>query len=287
MSGVNASDSLPHTVARRARSGVFPFGGARQENALVGAEPRTEAATAMATRRLQKELMDLRREPIEGVTADPLAGDLFNWVAMVHGPPDSPYENGCWEISIELQADYPFKPPKVVFLTPIFHPNINGRNICIDILQSQWSPALTISKVLLCIQSLMWNPVTDDPLVPDIALLCKLDRARFETAAREMTARFAMGRTADDEPDELPSLFALAAARLRTLKHVPETMHEAVQLARPKLGKELLPDPRGSKRKHDDRAEAEAARLYSNVTRAFHKRWQGSVTGPRELRALD
>jgi len=140
----------------------------------------------------------------------------------------------------------------------------------------------------------MWNPVTDDPLVPDIALLCKLDRARFETAAREMTARFAMGRTADDEPDELPSLFALAAVRLRTLKHVPEFMHEDVQLARSKQGKKLLPDPRGSKRKHDDRAEAEAARsalrlhsLYANVTRAFHKRWQGSVTGPRELRALD
>ena len=64
----------------------------------------------------------------------------------------------------------------------------------------------------------------------------------------------------DDEPDELPSLFALAAARLRTLKHVPKTMNEAVQEARPKLGKGLLPDPRGSKRKHADRAEAEAAR---------------------------
>ena len=248
----------------------------------------------MATRRLQKELKDLLREPVEGVTAGPVEDGLLKWSAAVLGPPDSPYENGCWELSIEYPADYPFKPPKVAFLTPIFHPNINGRNICIDILQSQWSPALTISKVLLCIQSLIWDPDPHDALVPDIGLLCRLDRARFETAAREMTARFAMGRTADDEPDELPSLFALAAARLRTLKHVPETMHEAVNEARPKLGKKLLPDPRGSKRKHDDRAEAEAARsalrlrsLYSNVTRAFHKRWQGSVTGPRELRALD
>ena len=240
----------------------------------------------MATRRLQKELKDLLREPVEGVTAGPVDDGLLKWSAAVLGPPDSPYENGCWELSIEYPADYPFKPPKVAFLTPIFHPNINGRNICIDILQSQWSPALTISKVLLCIQSLMWNPVTDDPLVPDIALLCQLDRARFETAAREMTARFAMGRV-DDKPDELPSLFALASARLRTLKHVPETMHEAVNEARPKLGKQLLPDPRGLKRKHADRAEAEAARLYSNVTGTFHKRWRDSVRGPRELRALD
>ena len=255
-----------------------------------GRKPEPEGGMAYKKSRLQKELKDLRYGPVEGVTAGPvrLRDDFFNWSASatIHGPPDSPYENGCWELSIEFPADYPFKPPKVAFLTPIFHPNINGRNICIDILQSQWSPALTISKVLLCIQSLIWDPNPHDALVPDIGLLCRLDRARFETAAREMTARFAMGRV-DDEPDALPSLFALAAARLRTLKHVPETMHEAVQLARPKLGKELLPDPRGSKRKHDDRAEAEAARLYSNVTGTFHKRWQDSVTGPRELRALD
>lgn len=65
------------------------------------------------------------------------------------GPPDSPYQGGVFFLTIHFPTDYPFKPPKVAFTTRIYHPNINSNgSICLDILRSQWSPALTISKVM-------------------------------------------------------------------------------------------------------------------------------------------
>ncbi|KAK6157813.1 hypothetical protein DH2020_012061 [Rehmannia glutinosa] len=112
----------------------------------------------MASKRILKELKDLQRDPPTSCSAGPVAEDMFHWQATIMGPPNSPY------------ADYPFKPPKVAFRTQVFHPNINSNgSICLGILKEQWSPALTISKVLLSICSLLTDPNPDDPLVPEIA----------------------------------------------------------------------------------------------------------------------
>jgi ubiquitin-conjugating enzyme E2 D len=146
----------------------------------------------MALRRINKELTDLQKDPPSNCSAGPEGDDMFKWEGCILGPGDSPYQGGVFNLRIQFPVDYPFKPPHVQFTTKIYHPNINAAGlICLDILKQQWSPALTISKVLLSITSLLTDPNPDDPFVPDIANQYKQNRAKYEEEARIWTNRFA------------------------------------------------------------------------------------------------
>ncbi|KAL5052893.1 hypothetical protein RYX36_033575 [Vicia faba] len=141
----------------------------------------------MASKRILKELKDLQKDPPTSCSAGPIAEDMFHWQATIMGPADSPYAGGVFLVTIHFPPDYLFKPPKVAFRTKVFHPNINSNgSICLDILKEQWSPALTISKVLLSICSLLTDPNPDDPLVPEIAHMYKTDRTKYEATAHTL-----------------------------------------------------------------------------------------------------
>lgn len=146
----------------------------------------------MAMKRIQKELVELGEDPPANCSAGPADDDLFHWSATIMGPDESPYSGGLFFLDIHFPADYPFKPPKVTFTTRIYHCNINSNGgICLDILKEQWSPALTISKVLLSICSLLTDANPDDPLVPEIADLLRKNKSVHDANAREWTQKYA------------------------------------------------------------------------------------------------
>ena len=121
--------------------------------------------------RIKKELKEIEKDSrTSNCTASPIGDDFFHWSAAINGPDGSPYAGGRFSLDIRIPANYPFQPPSIIFLTKIYHCNISSTgNICLDILKDQWSPALTISKALLSISSLLTEPNPDHPLVPEIA----------------------------------------------------------------------------------------------------------------------
>lgn len=147
----------------------------------------------MSLRRINKELDDIKKDPPLNCSACPIGSDLFNWNATIIGPEGTPYHEGVFKLRINFPSEYPFKPPKIVFETPIYHCNINSNgSICLDILKREWSPALTISKVLLSISSLLSEPNPDDPLVSDIAKLYKKNISIHNSKAKEITKKYAI-----------------------------------------------------------------------------------------------
>lgn len=83
------------------------------------------------------------------------------------------------------------------FETPIWHTNISPKTgfVCLDILDAQWSPALTIRTVLLSIQGLLCEPEPEDPLNLQAAEEYKRDRAEYESHARQWVVKYALPET--------------------------------------------------------------------------------------------
>eukprot|EP01024_Parvocaulis_polyphysoides_P070879 TRINITY_DN877_c0_g1_i2.p3 TRINITY_DN877_c0_g1~~TRINITY_DN877_c0_g1_i2.p3 ORF type:complete len:151 (+),score=19.70 TRINITY_DN877_c0_g1_i2:172-624(+) len=146
------------------------------------------------TRRIMKELKDIQRDPPPDITIELLnSDDIYKWGAKMKGPADSPYAGGVFGLEIQFPPDYPFRCPRVRFTTKVYHTNVDDTGfVSIDILKENWSPQLTIAKVLLSIQALLTDPNANNPLVPEIAHVCRTDRKRYDDTARAWTKKYAM-----------------------------------------------------------------------------------------------
>ena len=147
-----------------------------------------------AIKRIKKEIEEIKKEPPANCSAGPINEEnLFEWQASIVGPSNSPYAGGLFRLSVLFSDKYPFKPPKIKFITKIFHPNINSNgSICLDILNNNWSPALTIIKVLLSISSLLTDPNPDDPLDKFAANLYLNNKEEYNKQARLKTIQYAI-----------------------------------------------------------------------------------------------
>ena len=163
-----------------------------------------------ALKRIKKELEEINKEELEGISAYPIDDtDIFKWEAIIYGPENSPYEGGKFSLNMEFHKDFPFKPPKIKFNTKIFHPNVcynHCNKICLDILFDDWTPYISISQLLLTIQNSLINPqIGKYSLSNEATKLYVESRYLFNEKAKEWTEKYARDdeyKSRDNSEDE-------------------------------------------------------------------------------------
>lgn len=119
----------------------------------------------------------------DGTIEDEL--NMQSWTVLVHGQRLTPYEGKKFMLSMDFPVEYPFKPPRVKFITRIYHPNISvDGDVCIDILKQNWTPAFNIEKIMLSLLCILDEPNALDPLNLEAGRLFLENRASFNTKAQ-------------------------------------------------------------------------------------------------------
>lgn len=126
--------------------------------------------------------------------AKPCNGDLFSWTAYIVGQPGTPYSGGIFHFDLHYSESYPHNPPRIVCTTPIFHCNFHKDGaVCLaDSADCPWSPALTVSTMLMTLLARLDQPITEQPLVPEIASLYETNRELHDRYAQEWVQKYAI-----------------------------------------------------------------------------------------------
>ncbi|CAN9505335.1 unnamed protein product [Ophioblennius macclurei] len=174
---VHTSSALPGVglgVAGVAGAGLLSQIHATSWDPTLSTDWDNEKASQQCILRIKRDIMSIYKEPPPGMFVVPDPQDMTKIHALITGPFDTPYEGGFFLFLFRCPPDYPIHPPRVKLITTghntvRFNPNFyrNGK-VCLSILGTwtgpAWSPAQSISSVLISIQSLMTeNPYHNEP----------------------------------------------------------------------------------------------------------------------------
>lgn len=142
--------------------------------------------------------------PLDGIRYLPQEDEQLTEIHVeIQGPENTPYEGGYFRLKLVLSDGFPQTPPKGVFLTKIFHPNIatNG-DICVNTLKKDWSAQLGIAHVLQVIRCLLIVPFPESSLNDEAGRLFMDSYEEYARRARIWTNIHAPKESASPKPEE-------------------------------------------------------------------------------------
>ncbi|KAG5735568.1 Ubiquitin-conjugating enzyme E2 G1 [Termitomyces sp. T112] len=157
---------------------------------------------------LRRQLTELTKRPVEGFSAGLVDDDnLYEWEVLIIGPADTLYEGGFYKARLSFPPEFPLLPPKMRFITPMWHPNIYPDGVvCISILHApgddqygyedageRWMPVHTVESILLSVISLLSSntPNLDSPANVDAAKQVRTDLDGYRKKVRRLARRSA------------------------------------------------------------------------------------------------
>lgn len=142
-------------------------------------------------KRVSREYQLVVRQPVENVTISVDEDDIMTWNGYITGPPNTPFAGGNFDFTLTFPNDYPFKAPKFLLKTRIFHPNVdNSGKMCLSTI-NDWAPNKTAKDILAEVVTLMVAPNPDNPVEASTAELFKSNYNSFYNKALEWTSRYA------------------------------------------------------------------------------------------------
>eukprot|EP01114_Cavostelium_apophysatum_P024320 TRINITY_DN947_c0_g1_i1.p1 TRINITY_DN947_c0_g1~~TRINITY_DN947_c0_g1_i1.p1 ORF type:complete len:228 (+),score=88.74 TRINITY_DN947_c0_g1_i1:238-921(+) len=174
--------------------------------------------STQATARLQKELKELMKNPVEGFKVE-LVDDnsLMEWRIFIQGPPGTDYEAGVFKAHMNFPDEYPNAPPKMKFMSEMWHPNVYpDGTVCISILhtpdpmnpqereEETWRPIQTVESILVSVTSMLSDPNFSSPANVDASVELRKKPEEYKKRVRKL---------AEKTKKELPEGFSFPKAK--------------------------------------------------------------------------
>lgn len=113
-----------------------------------------------SVKRILREMKEMEKDTSHEYSARALEDNIFEWHFTVRGPSGTPFEGGVYHGRILLPAEYPFKPPNIVWLTPNGRFDV-GTKICLTISAhhpEHWQPSWSIRTALVALIGFLPTP---------------------------------------------------------------------------------------------------------------------------------